>query len=83
MQGSIALLAALIRFGLIFWPARNQKKREKHIQAIVMADIEFQKNQCHFAGAIQIASLVLSNHLCDCISGLRDNSLTHLMRGFL
>ena len=65
MQSSIALLAALIVFSLIFWPARNQKKREKHVQAIVMADIEFQKNQCYFAGAIQIASLVLSNHLFD------------------
>ena len=83
MQSSIALLAALILFGLIIWPARNQKKRERHIQAIVMADIEFQKNQCYFAGAIQIASLVLSNHLFDPYFGPSRQQPDALDAGFL
>ena len=48
-----------------------------------MADIEFQKNQCYFAGAIQIASLVLSNHLFDPYFGPSRQQPDALDAGFL
>ncbi len=38
----------------------SRKKGEKHWQAFVMAGVEFQKYQCYYAGAIQIAAQVVS-----------------------
>lgn len=48
-----------------------------------MANIEFQKNQCYFAGAIQIASLVLSSHLYDPYFGPRRQQPDLLDAGFI
>jgi hypothetical protein len=53
---SVASLATLLRL----WPFKSRKKGEKHRQAFVMAGVEFQKYQCYYAGAIQIAAHVVS-----------------------
>ena len=57
MQSSIAILTSL---GLLFfkvWPFRKKHRAKRHMHALVMAAIEFQKKQCYFAGTIQIAAM--------------------------
>lgn len=58
MQSSIAVLTLAILLVLILGPKRHKKTRPKHLQALLTAVVEFHKNQCYFAGAIQIASII-------------------------
>ena len=61
LQSSIAILASILMLILVLRPTRSKQKRREHRQALVIATIEFQKSQCYFAGATQIAALVFSS----------------------
>lgn len=58
MQSGIAILASIALVLLKLWLSRGKESLGNHVQALVIATVEFQKNQCFFAGAIQIANLI-------------------------
>ena len=57
MQSSIAVVAAVALefFNLNSKP--NKIGHQKHSQVLMIGIVEFQKNQCYFSGAIQLATL--------------------------
>ena len=65
MQSSIAVLAFSTLLYLEHWPrpSRSQGRSERgtHADKMVAAISEFHKAQCYFAGAIQIAAIVLAS----------------------
>ena len=64
MQSSIAILISLDLLFFKVWPFRQKHRAKGHMHALVMAAIEFRKNQCYFAGTIQIAAMFfLGNQL--------------------
>lgn len=61
MQSSIAIIAFLSLICLRYLPPLRRSTRGKeNFDILVTAVVEFQKAQCYFAGAIQIATLVLA-----------------------
>jgi len=70
---AIQSCTAIVAFiSLLFWQARtplrsrstaSDNKRQRHIHALVTALVEFQKAQCYFACAIQIAGLIYINQV--------------------
>lgn len=58
MQSAIAVSAASAILHQRKWPFARGERSEAYIQALVVASVEFQQNQCYFAGATQIATLV-------------------------
>ena len=54
MQSSIAVLVSVVVMYLTQTRKKGQKSR---VQPLLATTVEFQKNQCYFAGAIQIATL--------------------------
>jgi len=57
MQSSIAVLSSIAIFLSTPSKTKRAQGQQKHSQTLLIATIEFQKNQCYFAGAIQIAAI--------------------------
>ena len=57
MQSSIAVLISILLLTLLNGPKRHRRTRLKHVQALLTSSVEFHKDQCYFAGAMQIASI--------------------------
>lgn len=60
MQSSISLSIAIALLWLAHGPKGRKDMRPNHLQTLVTAMVEFHKNQCYFAGAVQTASVVYS-----------------------
>ena len=61
MQNSIAITAFFSLICLRYLPPLRRSTRGKdNFDILVTAVVQFQKAQCYFAGAIQIATLVLA-----------------------
>ena len=75
MQISVAIAALIILIGLDHWSRREQssqpwlwrfpspKAAQKLRRSLFTALVDFHKSQCYFAGAIQIAALVLVSQI--------------------
>ena len=57
MQSSIAVVAAVALEYLKLNSKPNKIGHQKHSQVLMIGIVEFQKNQCYFSGAIQLATL--------------------------
>ena len=75
MQIILAIVAFVALHTLQFWPTRAPKRREHHVQTLVAALVEFQKAQCYFAGAIQIAAIAFARQV------LRFGNEVHTVNG--
>lgn len=60
MQSSIAIVIAIPLSVLGPWPHVDNRQQKKHIQALMMATVDFHLAQCYFAAAIQIAAVVFT-----------------------
>ena len=53
-------MTAIVLSTRALWPIVNSYQQKKHIQAMMIATVDFQIAQCYFAGAVQIAALVFT-----------------------
>ncbi len=63
IQSGIVLIAVLGLLGLDLLPGLADSTRTLHTEALVAALVSFHKAQCFFSSTIQIAALILVNHV--------------------